>query len=65
MKPPSSTRLALYLLHWYTKGMASGDDVIEAARQLDEDELRHFKIVAGIAYSGETLAEVQKITEAI
>lgn len=65
MKPPSSTRLALYLLHWYTKGMASGDDVVEAAMQLDEEELRHFKIVAGIAFSGETLADVNKIVEVL
>lgn len=57
--------MALYLLYWYTKGMASGDEVLEAARQLDEDELRHFKIVAGIAYRGETLARVNKLIEVL
>lgn len=55
----------MYLLYWYTKGMASGDEVLEAARQLDEDELRHFKIVAGIAYRGETLARVNKLIEVL
>lgn len=50
MKPPPETRLALYLLHFYMEGLASVDDVVEAARVLDEQELIYFRLVAGISF---------------
>lgn len=68
MKPPPETRLALYLLHFYMEGLASVDDVVEAARVLDEQELVYFKLVAQIAFDEEIAVEkvlpvIERLTE--
>lgn len=57
MRPPPEARLALYLLHFHTRGLASIDDVVQAARQLDEEQLTYFRLVAGISYIGQPEAE--------
>lgn len=58
MKPPPQTKQALYVLYFFSRGLASADDVVRYASLLDEQELEHYKLVAGISYYGATLAKV-------
>ena len=63
MKPPQSSSLALYMLHYYVDGLASVDDVLAAARQLDEVELERFKMIGKISYFGRALQKVLPVIE--
>lgn len=57
MKPPPQTKQVLYLLHFYLNGLASMDDVVQAASVLDDEEKGYFKMVAQIAVPNEVAEE--------
>ena len=63
MKPTGRNRIALHLLYFYGRGLASADDVVEAAKQLDAEGLKHFKTVARLSYSGTLLERVLPVIE--
>lgn len=63
MKPPPDSRIAYFVLYCFTIGLASDEDVIEAAATLEDEEIKHFKLVAKIAYDGETQMKVNAILE--
>lgn len=63
VKPQQKSRVALHMLHFFTKGLACADDVVEAARGLSVEELAHFKRVAGLAFRGTVLERVLPVIE--
>ena len=56
-KPPPDTKLALHVFYFYMHGLASADDVIEAAGKLSVEELTNFKLVSVISYPPELAEE--------
>ena len=63
MKPTGKNRLALHLLHFYGRELASADDVVDDAKQLDAEGLKHFKTVARLSFSGTLLERVLPVIE--
>ncbi len=57
MKPPPESRVAYYLLYFYMHDLASADDVVSAASQLDKQELTYFKLVCQVSYPPDVCEE--------